>query len=224
VKGIQEEPSQDPKNSETAAVVAGPADPSDPRTRHPSRFARAGRGGLRRGRWALLVSVIAAVALLSALFAFGLSRDPTVIRSGLLGRPAPDFALRTLEGSGLVHLSALRGQVVVINFWASWCAACREEHPSLLAAWERYRDQGVALVGIDFEDQKRPALDFMREMGGDWPVVEDPGGRTALNYGVYGVPETFFIGPDGVIRYKQIGPSSYELLSERIERLLSQRR
>jgi len=72
----------------------------------------------------------------------------------------------------------------VINFWASWCAACREEHPNLLAAWERYRDQGVVLVGIDFQDQRQAAIDFMREMGGDWPVVDDAGGRTALDYGV----------------------------------------
>ncbi len=112
---------------------------------------------------------------------------------------------------------------MVVNFWASWCAACREEHPALTAAWDRYSDQGVVLVGVDFQDRKGPALEFMREMGGDWPVVEDPGGRTALDYGVAGVPETFFIGRDGVIRFKQIGPSPYEVLTDQIQRLLDQR-
>src|SRR5207253_647016 len=114
----------------------------------------------------------------------------------------------------------LDNDVVIINFWASWCAACREEHPNLLAAWDRYRDQGVVLLGIDFQDSPGAAQAFMREMGGDWPILGDPGGRVALEYGVYGVPETFFIGRDGVVAYKQIGPSSYELLTDQIQRLL----
>jgi len=179
----------------------------------------------RRGyrRWATLGAVVAGVTLLTALFAFGLGRDPSVIRSPLVGRRAPDFTLRTLDGSRTIRLSELRGQVVVLNFWASWCAACREEHPSLRAAWERYRDKGMVLMGIDFQDRKQPALDFTREMGGDWPLVEDPGGRTALDYGVYGVPETFFIGRDGVVRYKRIGASSYVLLTDQIQRLLDAR-
>ena len=93
---------------------------------------------------------------------------------------------------------------------------------SLTAAWDRYSDQGVVLVGVDFQDRRGPALEFMREIGGGWPVVEDPGGRTALDYGVAGVPETFFIGRDGVIRFKQIGPSSYEVLTDQIQRILGQ--
>jgi len=160
------------------------------------------------------------VALLASLFAFGLGRDPTVLTSPLLGRRAPDFSLRTLDGTDSIRLSDLRGQVVVVNFWASWCAACREEHPNLLAAWGRYRDQGVVLIGVDYQDSKTAALRFIKEMGGDWPTVEDAGGRVALSYGVYGVPETFFIDRDGVVRYKQIGASSYELLTEQIHRLL----
>jgi cytochrome c biogenesis protein CcmG/thiol:disulfide interchange protein DsbE len=164
--------------------------------------------------------VIAAVSLLTSLFAFGLDRDPSVIKSPLIGRPAPDLALRTLDDGRLVRLSSLRGQVVVINFWASWCAACREEHPALIATWQRYRDQGVILLGIDFQDRKSDAVEFMKEMGGDWPILEDPGGRVALAFGVYGVPETYFIGPDGIVRYKKIGASSYELLTDQIEQLL----
>jgi len=165
-------------------------------------------------------AVVAGIGLATALLGFGLSRDPTIIRSPLVGRRAPDFSLRTLGGSQTVRLSNLRGQVVVINFWASWCAACRQEHPALLAAWERYRDQGMVLLGIDYQDQASAAKAFMREMGGDWPILNDPEGRVALAYGVYGVPETFFIGRDGIVRYKQIGASPYELLTDQIQRLL----
>src|SRR5207247_2148664 len=83
------------------------------------------------------------MVLVAGLLAFGLTRDPGVVGSPLIGRPAPEFVLRTLDGSRIIALSDLRGQVVVVNFWASWCAACREEHPNLLAAWNRYRDHGV---------------------------------------------------------------------------------
>jgi cytochrome c biogenesis protein CcmG/thiol:disulfide interchange protein DsbE len=178
----------------------------------------------RRGRWIVVATVAVSVSLISALLAFGLSRDPSVIRSPLLGRPAPDFALRTLQGGPRIRLSGFRGRVVVINFWASWCAACREEHPALIAAWERYRDQGVVMLGIDYQDRVPDALAFVREMGGDWPIVQDPGGRVALSYGVYGVPETFFIDQKGIVAYKRIGASSYELLTDQIQRLLDRRR
>jgi cytochrome c biogenesis protein CcmG, thiol:disulfide interchange protein DsbE len=206
----------------TADPQGGKADASTrARSNHPSMF-QSNPGGKtgRRSRWVLVAAVLAAVALLASLLAFGLRRDPTVITSPLLGHRAPDFSLPTLDGPSFIRLSDLRGQVVVVNFWASWCAACREEHPNLLAAWERYRDKGVVLIGVDYQDSKTAALRFMREMGGDWPTVEDADGRTALSYGVYGVPETFFIGRDGVVRYKQIGASSYELLTDRIQGLL----
>jgi len=164
--------------------------------------------------------VIGAVGLLTVLFGFGLSRDPSIIQSPLVGRRAPEFALSILDGGRVIQLSDLRGQVVVINFWASWCAACREEHPNLLAAWHRYRDQGVVLLGIDFQDSPAAARAFMKQMGGDWPILSDPGSRAALDYGVYGVPETFFIGRDGVIDLKRVGASSYALLTDEIQRLL----
>src|SRR5436190_19105009 len=109
------------------------------RGQHPSRLAPVAK----RRRWMVLAAVVAAVGLLTALFAFGLSRDPTEIRSVLVGRPAPDFALTTLDRTRTVRMADLRGEVVVINFWASWCAPCRQEHPALAAAWDRYRDQGV---------------------------------------------------------------------------------
>jgi len=165
-------------------------------------------------------AVIGAAGLLAALFGFGLSRDPSIWKSPLLGRRAPAFALPMLDGGRVIRFSELRGKVVVINFWASWCAACKEEHPNLLAAWGRYRDQGVVLLGIDYQDSPTAARAFMKQMGGDWPILVDPGSRVAIEYGVYGVPETFFMGRDGVVHLKQIGPSSYALLTDEIHRLL----
>jgi cytochrome c biogenesis protein CcmG/thiol:disulfide interchange protein DsbE len=176
--------------------------------------------GRRRRRWIVFGTVVAGVLLLTALLSFGLSRDPTIITSPLIGKPAPDFALRTLDGGETVRLSDLRGQVVVVNFWKSTCAACFVEHPSLMAAWNRYRDQGVVVIGVDFEDTLAGARGFAESQGGDWPLVVDGDGRTVLAYGVTGPPETFFIGRDGRIAYKQIGPVDYEMMSDRIGALL----
>jgi cytochrome c biogenesis protein CcmG/thiol:disulfide interchange protein DsbE len=176
-----------------------------------------------RGRWILVTSVIGAVSVLTALFAFGLSRDPTVIRSPLINRPAPNFSLPTLDGSQTVSLARLRGQVVVVNFWASWCADCRLEHPALYGAWQRYQDRGVVVLGIPFEDSPANALAWQRAEGGGWPQLSDPNSATAVGFGVYGVPETFVIGPGGNVAFKQVGPVSYSALTEWITRLLEAR-
>jgi cytochrome c biogenesis protein CcmG, thiol:disulfide interchange protein DsbE len=109
---------------------------------------------------------------------------------------------------------------VVVNFWASWCLACRDEHPDLLAAWDRYRERGVVIVGVDFEDTEAAALAYAKEMGGDWPLVTDPGSRTAIAYGVFGVPETFVIAPDGTITAKKVGAVTYAWLTRQIEAAL----
>ena len=165
----------------------------------------------------VLVPTIAFALLLASR----LGRDPRELPSQLVGKPAPSFALPRLGGGGRLDLASLRGQVVVVvNFWASWCLACREEHPDLLAAWERYRERGVVLVGIDFEDTEEAALANAEEMGGDWPLVTDPGSRTAIAYGVFGVPETFVIAPDGTITAKTVGAVTYEWLSKEIDAAL----
>ncbi len=174
----------------------------------------------RSARVFRLVCVALAGLLVALLLGWGLRRDPQLIRTVLAGKLAPNFDLPTLDGNDTIRLSDLRGQVVVVNFWASWCTACREEHPNFMAAWQRYRDQGVTFVGISFEDKTSDALAYQQQLGGDWPLVTDAGGRVAQAYGVYGVPETFFIGPTGVVSFKQVGYTSFDVLTTHINRLL----
>jgi cytochrome c biogenesis protein CcmG, thiol:disulfide interchange protein DsbE len=163
-----------------------------------------------------LVPVVAFTLLLAS----GLGRDPRELPSELVGTPAPTFTLPGLGTAEQIDLASLRGQVVVVNFWASWCLACREEHPDLLAAWERYRERGVVLIGIDFEDTEDAAIAYAEEMGGDWPLVTDPNSRAAIAYGVFGVPETFVIAANGTITAKRVGAVTYEWLTSEIEAAL----
>jgi cytochrome c biogenesis protein CcmG/thiol:disulfide interchange protein DsbE len=114
-------------------------------------------------------------------------------------------------------MADLRGRVVVVNFWASWCQECRDEHPALEATWDRYRERGVVVVGVLFEDKVEDGLVFADEFETDWPLVDDPGSRTAIAYGVFGVPETFVISPDGIVAAKQVGPVDYTWLTSEIE-------
>ncbi len=181
------------------------------------------RTGARRPPRAIaLAAVLGGIALVTLLLAFGLSRDPSQLRSNLEGRPAPDFTLRSLDASRSVHLADLKGQVVVINFWASWCAECRIEDPELEAAWERYRDQRVVFLGISFQDTTGASQAYAADHHLTWPLLSDPASNTALAYGISGVPETIFIGADGRVASKRIGPVSYRLLNERIGRLLQE--
>jgi len=107
--------------------------------------------------------------------------------------------------------------VVVVNFWASWCVPCREEHDALASAWGRYRERGVVVLGVSFEDTRESALAFRDELKGDWPLADDPSSQTAIAYGVFGVPETFVIAPDGTIAAKTTGAVTYEWLTDEIE-------
>ena len=138
----------------------------------------------------------------------------------MVGKQAPDFRARTLDGTRTIRLADLRGQVVVLNFWSSWCAACVAEHPTLARAWSRYRDRGMVIVGMDFDDAHSAATAFASRLGIAYPVVGDPGDRTALAYGVTNPPETFLIGADGRIQSKWIGPVPYDDLTSQVESLL----
>jgi cytochrome c biogenesis protein CcmG/thiol:disulfide interchange protein DsbE len=181
-------------------------------------------------------SSVAAIIVLPvlALFWFGLSHDPRTIPSPLPGQPAPEFVLRRMdpvaggEGEGTVaeqnevSLASHRGDVVVLNFWASWCLACRDEHKPLSEIATMYRDRGVVFYGVLYNDTPEPARRWIRDMGGQsYPTLLDPGSRTAIDYGLYGVPETFFIDPEGRVAYKHIGPVTRALLIRKLDEILT---
>jgi cytochrome c biogenesis protein CcmG/thiol:disulfide interchange protein DsbE len=170
-------------------------------------------------RVVLLGIVVSAVLVVAGLLATGLGRDPTATASPLVGRAAPDFTLPGVDGPA-VQLSKLRGQVVVVNFWASWCTECHTEQPALNATWQRFRDSGVVVVGVDFQDNTADARDYLAAAGSTYPVVEDADSRTALAYGVRGVPETFVLDRSGRVSERFIGAVQTDRLGDRISTLL----
>jgi cytochrome c biogenesis protein CcmG/thiol:disulfide interchange protein DsbE len=161
------------------------------------------------------------------LLAFGLTRDPGQIVSPLPGREAPPFALQVFADPGAhppretISLDDLRNQIVVLNFWASWCLPCREEHAALSNAATKYAGSDVQFVGVLYNDVAEGARRWIAAMGGQtYPSLLDPGSRTAIDYGLYGVPETFFIARDGKVAYKHIGPVTSQLIAQKIDSLL----
>jgi cytochrome c biogenesis protein CcmG/thiol:disulfide interchange protein DsbE len=168
----------------------------------------------RRGA-ALLGAVVVGVLLVVALLSSALSRPSAVAASPLVGRQAPNFRLAGLNGPP-VSLSSLRGQVVVVNFWASWCAECRVEQQALDATWKRFRDSGVVVVGVDFQDQTADARQYVEEFGSSYPVVRDADSSTALAFGLRGVPETFVLDRAGRVVDRVIGPVDADGLASRI--------
>jgi cytochrome c biogenesis protein CcmG/thiol:disulfide interchange protein DsbE len=156
------------------------------------------------------------------LLAYGFKTNPREIPSPLLDRPAAAFTVTTFGGSPL-SLESLRGKVVMLNFWASWCRpACYEEAPALERTWREYKDKGVVVVGIDIQDRDEAARTFLAEFGHSFPNAPDPAGRIAVDYGVYGVPETFFIDRKGRVRFKQVGALTDELARQRLDTLLKE--
>jgi cytochrome c biogenesis protein CcmG, thiol:disulfide interchange protein DsbE len=175
-------------------------------------------GRTRILRWAIPLAVVPVLVLL----AYGFRTDPRDIPSPLVGKPASSFKLTAFDGKP-VALESLRGQVVIVNFWASWCyPACYEEAPSLERAWKTYKDRGLMVVGVNFQDKDEPAKRFLTQFGHTFPNAPDPSGRVSVDYGVYGVPETYFIDKKGRVRFKQVGPVSDETLKSQIERLLAE--
>ena len=133
-----------------------------------------------------------------------LGRDPHSVRSPLVGQPAPPFKLVPVGGGAPVTLESLRGKPVVMNFWATWCVPCFQEHPALVASARFLPD--VQFLGIVYEDEEARTGEFLRQEGSAYPSLMDKDGRTAIAYGVFGVPETFFIDRNGRIVEKHVGP------------------
>ena len=167
-------------------------------------------------RWLVPLSVLPVLALL----AYGFRTDPRAIASPLVGRPASAFSLTAFDGAP-VTLPALRGKVVVLNFWASWCnPACYDEAPVLERAWRTYRERGVVVVGVDMQDTPEAARSFIQRFELSFLNAPDPQGKVAVEYGVYGVPETFFVARDGTIRAKHVGALTDDAVRATLEPLL----
>lgn len=167
-----------------------------------------------------VIPLVVFVAL-GVLLWMGLSLDPRKIPSPLVGKPLPAFALASLhEPSKTVTPDSLRGRVYLLNVWASWCVACRQEHPVLN---ELARMKAVPIVGLNYKDQRSDAIGWLQNLGNPYELsIVDLDGRIGIELGVYGVPETFVIDKDGVIRYKHIGPISEETWRSKLEPLVKQ--
>ena len=173
---------------------------------------------LRALRW-LLVPVL--VVPLAWLLFTGFGRDPREVASPLIGRQAPAWTLTTLDGETLSS-DDLAGRPYVLNFWASWCIpACVDEHPVLVSAHEEVGEE-VAIVGVLYQDEPADAEAFLARYGdAGYPHAVDDGGRLAIEYGVTGPPETFFVDAEGIVRDKQFGPLSDDLMADRLGTILT---
>ncbi len=152
---------------------------------------------------------------MAGLFLGGMFRDdPDALPSTLIGSPAPALALSPLgEGAPPTDASLRSGEVTLVNFWASWCAPCRVEHPQIMAL----KDEGLTIIGVNYKDDAAKALDFLNELGDPYSAIgADTDGRTAIDWGVYGVPETFVVDGDGTVVLRFAGPITDSILKNRI--------
>ena len=158
---------------------------------------------------------LAVFAILVGFLFVGLGLKPSEVPSPLIDKPAPAFELTQLHEPGeRFGVADMKGKVWLLNVWASWCVSCREEHPLLM---ELAKASGVPIVGLNYKDQRENAVQWLARFGNPYALsVVDAEGRTGIDFGVYGVPETFLIDRDGVIRYKQIGPLTREAWQQHI--------
>ncbi|HUJ01479.1 MAG TPA: DsbE family thiol:disulfide interchange protein [Usitatibacter sp.] len=154
-------------------------------------------------------------AVLVGFFAVGLTRDPSEVPSPFIGKPAPQFQLTRLDAPDHTFSPQdMRGKVWLLNVWASWCVSCRVEHPLLV---QMSKEQQVPIVGLDYKDERADGMKWLSTHGDPYLASAfDSEGKVGIDYGVYGVPETFLIDKQGVIRYKQIGPITPEALEKKI--------
>jgi len=161
-------------------------------------------------RFAIPLAVFVALA---AFLAVGLTRDPREVPSPFIGKPAPDFRLTQLADEKLAFAPEdMKGKVWLLNVWASWCVSCRVEHPLLV---EMSKKNVVPIVGLNYKDGRGEGMQWLQRFGNPYSLSAfDADGKVGIDYGVYGVPETFVIDKKGVIRYKQIGPITPEALEK----------
>ena len=174
---------------------------------------------IAKGKRTGLIVTFAFILALLAVLAWGLKKvQAGPVSSGM----APDFSLTSFDGRTLT-LSELRGQVVIINFWASWCPPCREEAAYLEQTWRKYKDKGVIFVGVDWVDTEKEALAYMKEFDLTYFNGPDIGTRIAQAYNIQGVPETFYVAKNGELRGVHIGPLKSPELDDKIDELLAEK-
>ena len=161
--------------------------------------------------------------VLAVFLMFGLNHDPREVPSPLINKPAPEFSLPRLGNtSEVVSKKDMLGKVWLLNVWSSWCTACRQEHPTLVKVGKSGQ-KIVPIIGLDYKDKDADGLRFLRQGGDPYDFsIKDPTGETGIEFGVYGVPETFVIDKKGVIRYKQIGPITPEAWDKTIHPLIKE--
>jgi cytochrome c biogenesis protein CcmG/thiol:disulfide interchange protein DsbE len=167
----------------------------------------------------VLIAGLVVTLPLVGLLRMSLGRDPHQVDSPLIGQKAAEFSLRPVGGGAPVTLQTLRGRTVVVNFWATWCVPCFQEHPVLQQAARTMGD--VTFLGVVYEDEEAKVASFLRQQGNAYPTLMDDGGKMAIAYGVYGVPETFFISPDGTIVDKYVGPLTASALQSLVAKAAS---
>jgi cytochrome c biogenesis protein CcmG/thiol:disulfide interchange protein DsbE len=159
--------------------------------------------------WKFIVP-LALFLVIGGFLLVGLNRDPSYVPSPLIGKQAPEFSLPSLQDPEYpVASHDLKGRTWVLNVWGTWCGGCRQEHPTLVAI---ARQNAVPLIGLDWKDDSSAARQWLAELGNPYAAVAtDQEGRVAIDWGVYGAPETFLIGPDGKVLYKHIAPMTMEI-------------
>lgn len=170
--------------------------------------------GSRRWRLGLCIPMLV-FAVLAAALGWGLTTDPKSVPSTLIGKPAPEFSLPPVEGGSLgLSTGDLKGEASLVNVFASWCTACLQEHPLFM---QLNKEGVIPIHGLNYKDSQNAATRWLSKHGNPYTRTgADVSGRVGIEWGVYGVPETFIVGPDGRIRYKQIGPITPEILEQKL--------
>lgn len=177
----------------------------------------------------LIILISAFMALLFVgVMIIGLNLDQTKLPTTLIGKDAKSFKAEWVQGQEFVpsassthfRLEDFKGKPLILNFWASWCVSCRQEAHELEAFWRKYKDQGVAVVGIAIQDEVEAAQRFANEYRKSYILGLDEEGSVSLDYGVSGVPETFLIDSNGVIQHKEVGPVTFSMLESNLSKIL----
>ena len=181
-------------------------------------------GEAKRGGKMVWAAIAAAIGfmLLAIIFASRFGGDPAISSSPLIGNPAPAAPIALLDGTGEVSLADFPDDIIVVNYWASWCLSCRGEHPALLQAATDYEDRGVTFFSVNYQDTHTNAVGWLDELG--WSeetvYVVDEGSTTAFAWGVLGIPETFFVDREGIVVGKVSGPVTYSLVARTLDQII----